>query len=372
LNELDRSYCKQIFEASKNKDLEAALIAYHKLKTGRADVRVYTALIKACNQPTRLTEAVDIYNDMLAAEIRPNLATFQTLLDSCVIDNHLERAFYFFKEYLQTPGSKSEGKPRRKYYLTLLKLCFTNKAPHKAVFIYQNYMNDFQPKVIPLEFVSTFLSSFEARDFHYEMNRVMNPNFKREISTVELLFGDFTREKEIGHSKYLEDDFSLNQLHKFPLKVEDPKLGMFYDSLWRTFYDEMSIEKGDEYPFPDDKEDMKESRYKKMIGLFDNYGNDEGIAKVLGDFRRERKQKINHAPSKAKWRPVIFTDNGDFIPTKVSINNVSEKSIKAAKLEYTSTIQDIDVREEVEYELNQRVRIHWIDEKGNLIEGVTH
>jgi hypothetical protein len=47
MNDLDKKFCHEIFEASKIFDSERALSAYHKLGEGKADVRVYTALIKS-------------------------------------------------------------------------------------------------------------------------------------------------------------------------------------------------------------------------------------------------------------------------------------------------------------------------------------
>jgi hypothetical protein len=47
MNDLDKKFCREIFEASKVYDTEKALSAYHKLGEGKADIRVYTALIKA-------------------------------------------------------------------------------------------------------------------------------------------------------------------------------------------------------------------------------------------------------------------------------------------------------------------------------------
>lgn len=377
LPELDRQFMRDIYEAAQNKDLEKALDAYHKLKKGRADVRIYTALISTCNQEELLPEAFAFYKDMKSAKIPPNLVTFQTLLECCVTNNHLERALYVLKEFLQTEQSKSESPLKDRFFNTLLKLCYKSREPGRAVAIYKIMNNIEQEEIeIPLEFVQRFLGkSFEAKNFHYEMNRTIHPDIVKVKSRFEQIFGDLINAgKETQESgDYLEGDIFMNNLHKFPLKTDNELLNHDYQEIWENIYNRLASPINDRDPFPNDTPSLREARQQKMKNLFDSCGDPEKIKKVFSNFRYTRKDLINHKKSKFKWTPVIFgVDEDPFYPSKLTINNVSEKSVKEAKMEYLSTIRDIDIREEVEKELNDRIRIHWKDENGEFIEGITH
>jgi hypothetical protein len=71
---------------------------------------------------------------------------------------------------------------------------------------------------------------------------------------------------------------------------------------------------------------------------------------------------------------VIFTphDTTPFYPKTLSIDLVNQRTVREAKMEYLDTIQDIDIREEIEKVLNERITIHWLNEKNELIEGIKH
>lgn len=374
LPELERGYMKEIFLAAEKKDLETALENYHKIKKGRADVRIYTALIKACNQPDHLGEAFQVYRDMKSAGIQGNLVTFQTLLDCCVTDNHLERGMFVLKEYLETKGSKGESKGKEKFFNTLLKLCYKNNEPTRAVSVLKLKENQTNMNEVKLESVQKFLGkSYQAKDFHFEMNRIINPYFQKDKSIFDEVFGSYVEEKPQNNEKYIEDNIFLSNLHKFPFKTGNENLDIYYDTVWKAFYDHLSIEKPEEHIVKSDPPKLKEAKYEKIKNLFNNFGNEENLLKVIKDFKYERKTIVNHRKVKFNWKPFILgVDSEPFYPSKLSMNNVSEKSIKEAKMEYMSTIKDIDIREEIEKELNSRIRIYWLDEDGVQIKGVSH
>jgi hypothetical protein len=104
------------------------------------------------------------------------------------------------------------------------------------------------------------------------------------------------------------------------------------------------------------------------------FGDDVETDRVIAHFTKKNKHLINHRKSKLKWKPVIFTphDTTPFYPKTLSIDLVNQRTVREAKMEYLDTIQDIDIREEIEKVLNERITIHWLNEKNELIEGIKH
>lgn len=201
MGELNKIFCKEIFEAAKTKDVNRALAAYHKLDYRRADLRVYTALLKVLNQRDLLGEALEIYGDIKYTRQKPNIQTVSNLLDVCVTNRHLERGLYCLKELLlhcRLPKDQTSAtwKKFQKFFRQLLKLCWYNGNPERAVFVYSVM---YEKKLVssrwpPLQFVKSFVMDerqvsenanssstsssllLSAMEFYQEMRKVINPN----------------------------------------------------------------------------------------------------------------------------------------------------------------------------------------------------
>jgi pentatricopeptide repeat protein len=76
-----------------------------------------------------LGEAFEIYQDLKTRGIKPNMVTFQTLLDCCVSSNHLEKGLFVFQE--MTKYTKPSEK-QNKFFVDLLGLCFKKDSPSRA------------------------------------------------------------------------------------------------------------------------------------------------------------------------------------------------------------------------------------------------
>ncbi|KAL9652096.1 hypothetical protein ABK040_015897 [Willaertia magna] len=142
ITERNKELIATMFKAGKEYNPVAAIDAYHKC-SHRLDTRVYSVLIKSMEKsPAHIGDAFQIYNDMIRSNKKPNIVTFNHLLNVCIAANHLPRAmsvlkdvyrsFYNNKNQTVVVGEGSK-KLANQFFQKLLKLCYDNNDPIKGL-----------------------------------------------------------------------------------------------------------------------------------------------------------------------------------------------------------------------------------------------
>eukprot|EP01080_Neovahlkampfia_damariscottae_P003437 gene3437-6086_t len=387
MNELDKKFCREIFEASKTQDSERALNAYHKLGYNKGDIRVYTALIKSLNIENNLGETFEIYEDILKRNIQPNLVTFETLLDCCITNNHLERGIFVFNELIKR--NKKIEKVER-FFKKLIFLCFKNKSSSKGslIFDYLNSKkminNEFEFLKSSLEMMNYEIKEEEEEEIKIYLNEIkkikkpnhLNINFeqKNQLLNVEKMFKQNLKDIEPqNENEEMINDFNFD---KFPGNHDNFEIQKFYDESWSNLFSsifDQSIHKIEHSMNQEKKENLflYEKYSKSILNSLETLDDDQ-ISNIYKEFKNEQLH-FNLKKSNLNWTPfIIGFDGNHFYPKDLSINVVNSKKVKHAKQQYLDTIKDEEIKKDIEKNLNQMIKILWKDENGNTLEGLEH
>jgi pentatricopeptide repeat protein len=338
-----------------------------------------------------LGEAFEIYQDLKTRGIKPNMVTFQTLLDCCVTSGHLEKGLFVFQEMTKYTSFQGEKKEKqKKFFHDLLELCYKKDSPSRAcilfltfnflVLIYQFMKSKglfkTDSNILPFEFVSMFISEEqEANTFLFKMRRVENPNYFPSVEETQVSGGDnldISWLKEIVHQQVKEVTMDKNHQLKinsifdsFP-KIENEGIQKFYEESWKNLFSNFS--------FPtkvSTNQNLKEVQDSFFSVALDsmNEMNEEQIYEIARNYKQKVVEK-NKKKSHLKWVPVIIGLDGKyFYPTELNMNKVNKSSVEQAKLQYLETLKDEEIKNEIRNNLNEMIKISWQDENGEILNG---
>lgn len=100
----------------------------------------------------------------------------------------------------------------------------------------------------------------------------------------------------------------------------------------------------------------------------------EQAREIHEEYLKKKRHIQNRLQTRLNWKPVIVGVDGlPFFPTCIDATRITGESVRAAKQEYMDSIEDPQVRGDIEREFSDRVKLCWFDvDKGELIEGLYH
>lgn len=103
----------------------------------QADVRTYTSLMKVCSRRRDYGETVRVYREMLSAGIKPNIVTFNTLIDALAYSRS-SKVYAKAKQYLVSMASPNYAiMPNCTTYTCLIKVLMKRRQLKDACEVFQ-------------------------------------------------------------------------------------------------------------------------------------------------------------------------------------------------------------------------------------------